>query len=177
MIYLERALFIVGDQNDGKSSQIRDTFRDQRFHNNGQSRIGDNGRLPTWTGLSNDRWLHIRLTSPHEYGEGFERFIEKIDPIEDKATGKYRWNFLSALQTNAYGNMLNSEEVVIRFNKIYRPERSEIALIHTGHSGKIRSPAEIDRISKSCKLHNIQFRMIDARIDNGLSLADFFDFT
>lgn len=177
MIYLERALFVVGDQNDGKSSQIRDTFRDQRFHNNGYSKIGENGRLPNWVSLSNDRWLHIRLTSPHEYGEGFDRFIEKIDAMEDHQTGKYRWNFLCALQTNSFGNMPNSEDVVMRFNKIYKPERSEIALIHTGHGGKVRSILEIDRISSCCRANNIQLRMIDARIDNGLSLADFFDFS
>lgn len=177
MAYLERSLFIVGNQNDGKSSQIRDVFRDTRLHNNGISRIGDNGRLPDWIHISNERFLHIRLTSPHEYGDGFDEFTSKIDAKNDFVGGKYRWNFMGALQTNAFRNMPNSEDVAIHFNKKYRPERSRLILIYKNFSGKTKSQNEMDRISAACASHDIEFAMIDATANNGLILSDFFDFT
>lgn len=173
--YLERALFVVGDQGDGKSSQIRDITRDFRLGYGGQSQIGSPGRLPDWIALSGERWLHIRLTSPHEYGDGFNEFVEKIDDKHDFP--KYRWNFLGALQTNALRNMLNSELVVEQFVNRYRPERARVALIYRSYTGRLRSSTQIDRIANHCNKIDVEFSMIDASHNNGLFLADFFDFT
>ena len=39
-LYFERALFVVGPPNAGKSYQIRDMFRDVRLNNNGNRLIG-----------------------------------------------------------------------------------------------------------------------------------------
>jgi len=174
--YLERALFVIGDQNDGKSSAIRDVFSDYRFGNEGKSKIGSNGRLTDWTPISNERWLHIRLTSPHEYGDGYDEFFSKIN---ERIVGqnKFRWNFLGALQTNAFGKMPNSESVIEKFYEQYKPERVRVCLIFTGYSGKERTKDEIWRISSSCKTKKFEFCMIDAQQSNGLFLADYFDFT
>ena len=65
--YFERALFVVGEQNSGKSTQLRSMFHDVR--------LGTEGTIPAATNLremyrlSNERCLYIRLTSPHERGE------------------------------------------------------------------------------------------------------------
>jgi hypothetical protein len=128
--YLERAMFVVGNQGDGKSSQIRDIFRDVRFHKGGASQIGESGRLSDWIAISNERYLHVRLTSPHEYGDGFEEFTDKVDEKQDERGTKYRWNFLGALQTNAFRNMPSSELVVERFVRRYQPERCRVVLIY-----------------------------------------------
>jgi hypothetical protein len=65
--YFERALFVVGQQDSGKSVQLRSMFRNVR--------LGTDGNIPAATNLremyrlSNERCLYIRLTSPHEMDE------------------------------------------------------------------------------------------------------------
>jgi hypothetical protein len=61
--HFERALFVVGEPNSGKSNQLRSMFRDVR--------LGTRGDIPTARKLdevyrlSNERSLYLRLTSPH----------------------------------------------------------------------------------------------------------------
>ncbi len=38
ILYIERALFVVGEPNDGKSTQLRSLFSDRRF--------GPDGKVP-----------------------------------------------------------------------------------------------------------------------------------
>jgi hypothetical protein len=64
--YLERVLFVVGNRHTGKSTQLR-MFLDVR--------LGRNGQIPTerkpddFHRLTNDRFLYLRLSSPHELKE------------------------------------------------------------------------------------------------------------
>ena len=54
--YIERALFVIGDQDTGKSTQLRSMFLD--WH------LGTQGEVPTASNvrktyaLSNERWLY-----------------------------------------------------------------------------------------------------------------------
>ena len=65
--HFERALFIVGEQNSGKSTQFRSVFSDLRLGGDGSVPSAPN--LREMYRLSNERCLYIRLTSPHERGE------------------------------------------------------------------------------------------------------------
>ena len=61
--YLERALFIVGPQNSGKSVQLRSMFTDVRLGLEGE--IPQSRNIRDAYSLSNERRLYVRLTSPH----------------------------------------------------------------------------------------------------------------
>jgi hypothetical protein len=96
--YFERALFVVGEPNSGKSNQLRSMFRDVRLGTGGD--IPMEKRLPELYRLSNERCLYLRLTSPHEAGEsigrkrhGRKNFLTKtLETIEENThrMGK-RW--------------------------------------------------------------------------------------
>ena len=75
--YVERILFIIGDPNTGKSTQLRSIFRDQQFGTSGEIPCARN--IPETYPLSNERWLYLRLSSPHESGNSLEEFVEKCD--------------------------------------------------------------------------------------------------
>ena len=83
--YFERALFIVGEPDAGKSTQLRSMFCDVRLGTNGH--IPAKANLAGMYRLSNERCLYIRLTSPHERGEYIGRrprkeadnFLEKTE--------------------------------------------------------------------------------------------------
>src|SRR5260370_32718478 len=89
--HFERALFVVGAPNSGKSKQLRSIFRDVRLGTEGN--IPTARKLPDFCRLSNDRCLYLRLSSPHELGEslhqqvagrrGVTSFLKKTD---DKIT-------------------------------------------------------------------------------------------
>ena len=71
-VYIERALFVVGDQNTGKSTQLRSMFLDWRL--NIQGVVPTTKKVRITHALSNERWLYLRLMSPHETGEMLDEF-------------------------------------------------------------------------------------------------------
>ena len=108
-LYLERTLFVVGDQNTGKSVQLRSMFLDQRFGAEGV--IPTASKIKEFVSLSHDRWLHIRLTSPHEYGDSLKEYLDKIE--NKMQVG--RWCFAGALQPLAANNMPDVSKTVENF--------------------------------------------------------------
>jgi hypothetical protein len=91
-LYVERALFVVGGQNTGKSTQIRSMFRDRRLGTDGA--IPDARRIAETYYLSNERRLYVRITSPNEWGESLKEFLDKTE----SKTGSGRWCIVSPLQ-------------------------------------------------------------------------------
>src|SRR5688572_32338959 len=91
----ERILLVAGDQNSGKSTQLRAMFLDPRFGTNGH------GRVPETYQLSPNRCLYLRLSSPQEMKQTPSNFLNKIQKkIQAKAgkLGESRWNFACAMQ-------------------------------------------------------------------------------
>jgi hypothetical protein len=133
--YFERALFMVGEQNSGKSTQLRSMFRDVRLGTEG--RIPDSRNIPEMYRLSNERCLYIRLTSPHETGEWIKRRPREDDKAEnflDKTEDKFvrntpdmgrRWNFACPLQPLAAKNIPDVVNTVEAFAGRFEPERTE----------------------------------------------------
>ena len=107
--HFERALFVVGEPNSGKSNQLRSMFRDVRLGTGGNIPTGR--RLDEVYRLSNERSLYLRLTSPHEAGESLGKkrrkrnFLEKTAQIIDENAPRFgrRWNFAGALQPQLDG--------------------------------------------------------------------------
>ena len=178
MTYVERALFLVGDQNTGKSTQLRSMFLDWRFGNRGKVPPASN--LPDTYPLSNERRLYLRVTSPHEAGETIEAFLNKCARKMQSSTGGWRrWNFAGAVQISATQDLPEGKEVIRAFIKRFAPERVRAVLLSPGHSGNHLDPDSLRELVADLRsLANCEVIMVDAtsRKANGLMYADFFDF-
>ncbi|MCH8299258.1 MAG: hypothetical protein IIC39_01790 [Candidatus Marinimicrobia bacterium] len=179
-LYFERALFIVGPPNAGKSYQIRNMFRDIRFRNGGIPL--PNNRRPGKINLSNERKLLLRIMSPQENGEDWEKFITKI--LKTAQSG--RWNLVSAMQTDPTNmetdpsnKMPDLKQCIKDFISEFNPERIRVCFLSPIHNGDML-PNEIFEVTIPSLLrldNRIECCTIDANHDHGLFLADFFDFT
>lgn len=172
--YFERALFVVGPQESGKSTQLRYMFKDKRF---GTTRPvpPNTSKPPEFIYFSNERGLYLRLTSPHEYNEDTKAFLEKIV----RKTKRGRWNFAGALQIGEFGKMPDLEECIKDFIGKLNPERIRICFLSPVHGGGML-PSDIFNVTIPSLLRlddRIECCTIDANYDHGLFLADFIDFT
>jgi hypothetical protein len=134
---LERVLFIVGSRHSGKSTQLRSLFRDVRLGTGGT--IPRQRKLDDFHRLSNEQFLYLRLTSPHELKEslgagkrGVADFLRKTEDKVKRALPKFgtRWNFASALQPDASNNMPNVVETCKTFVRYFEPERTRIVFLN-----------------------------------------------
>jgi hypothetical protein len=185
--YFERALFIVGEQNSGKSAQLRSMFRD--------ARLGYEGKIPAAANLrdmyrlSNERCLYIRLTSPHEMGEYVgraARYPEEMENFLDKTQGKLaasavgrRWNFACPLQPHAAKQMPDVAETVRAFVSRFDPERTRVLFLSPDRHGELLQKGHLPFVAALGAIPSVEIAWIDARerTANGLLIAEFFDFT
>lgn len=176
--HFERALFVLGEQNTGKSTQLRSMFLDWR--------LGNSGKVPTTRNvrntyaLSNERWLYLRLTSPHEAGETTDEFHAKcVAEMAAKVQTARRWNFAGAIQITASATLPSGPEVVKAFAKRFEPERMRVAILSPDRHGNSLSIGDQDTIVKALRSSGAEVVSVDAtsRTANGLLYADFFDFT
>src|SRR5208282_5100677 len=123
--YFERALFLIGNQNTGKSTQLRHLFQDVRFHNDGHVLASSDARnLKDMYRISNERVLYLRLTSPYEVGETLEEFLDKTeDKIRRSLNLGSRWNFAGPLQPTAENKMPSAADAITAFIHRFKPER------------------------------------------------------
>ena len=187
--YFERALFVVGDPNMGKSNQLRSMFRDVRLGTGGI--IPKGKKLPELYRLSNERCLYLRLTSPHEAKESIGRkhrgskaptsFLEKTARIFEENTPKMgtRWNFAGALQPGARHHMPDVVATCRAFVGYFKPERTRVAFLSPDWQGRcLQDTEQMDLVDRLRMIPSVEVCWIDARDRrvNGLLLADFFDF-
>ena len=155
-------------------------------------RLGNSGIIPTQNNLvetyslSNERWLYLRLTSPHEVGECIagsvdENFLDKTeDRISSHRPAAVRWNFACPLQPNASKNMPDLKKTIEAFVKRFHPERTRIVFLSPDRHGNLLQHLHTALASSLTALNShVEVCWIDAtdRTANGLLLADFFDFT
>lgn len=176
--HIERALFLMGAENAGKSTQLRSMFLDPR--------LGTGGEIPTARkphdsyALSTHRSLHIRLTSPHEAKEDMRRFLDKCNRKMKPGPELRRWNFASALQIAGTPILPNGCQVIEAFVETFSPERVRAVILSPTRAGKpiewnsISSLTETLRDRTACEVLTVD---ATHRTANGLMLADFFDFT
>jgi hypothetical protein len=184
--YFERFLLVVGDQNTGKSTQLRSMFLDPRIND---SRLGgkkiipstrDFPNLPKIYSLSHGRSLYLRLSSPHEKGEKLKEFL---DDILSKAVSG-RWCVAAAFQISPDNQITENLPVIVEsIAQRFSPERIRICILSPVHYGSLVSDVsgvDIQQLVQelqaipSCEVITIDARDRQA---NGLLLADTFDFT
>ena len=177
--HLERVLFVVAGRHCGKSTQLRSLFRDVRLGNGGE--IPSDRKLKDFHRLSNERFLYLRLSSPHELKESPKQFLRKTrEKVEDAqvALGR-RWNFACALQAGASNKMPDVVESVKLFVDYFEPERVRVVFLSPDRNGEVLPNGDVLRLSKRLRrIPSVEVCWIDARgaKDNGLMLADFFAF-
>jgi hypothetical protein len=170
-LYIERALFIVGAPNAGKSAQLRSIFLDSRLG----GKIPQTNKIKATYRISNDRGLYLRLTSPHELGETPEKFFKKIK----KETGEGRWSIAVPLQPDRANKMPNVVETIRKFRGIFLPERVRVCFLSPDRRGVVHDKEIRPLINKLWKIDGVECIMIDAtnKTNNGLFYSDFFDFS
>ena len=178
--YVERILFIIGDQNTGKSTQLRSIFRDQRFGTCGEIPCARN--IPETYPLSNERWFYLRLSSPHESGNTLEEFVAKCDrKMWASVSVVRRWNFAGALQMRATKQLPEGpREVIETFMERFNPNRVRAVILSPDRSGNVLDSQEIQILMDTLQeLQICEVLTVDARwrSAHGLMYADFFDFT
>jgi hypothetical protein len=184
--HFERALFVVGEPNSGKSNQLRSMFRDVRLGTRGDIPAGK--KLDEVYRLSNERSLYLRLTSPHEAKEYIGRkrrgtnFIEKTAEIINEHTPQFgtRWNFAGALQPRSRHHMPDLVATCCAFVRYFEPERSRVVFLSPDrHRVSLQADKHLDLVDGLRKIPSVEVCWIDARDRsvNGLLLADFFDFS
>jgi hypothetical protein len=81
--HLERVLFVVARRHCGKSTPLRSMFRDVRQGTAGE--IPKDRKLKDFHRLMNERFLYLRLSSPHELKESPRVFLRKTKAKIDAA--------------------------------------------------------------------------------------------
>jgi hypothetical protein len=177
--HLERALFVVAGRHRGKSTQLRGMFLDARLGNDGV--IPRERKLKDFHRLTNERFLYLRLSSPHELKESLKEFLRKTrDKVEGAKTewGR-RWNFACALQTDASNKMPDVVESVKLFVHHFEPERVRVVFLNPDRNNDFLPEDVVLRLSRRLRrIPSVEVCWIDARgaRANGLMLADFFAF-
>ena len=176
---VERALFIMAEPDSGKSTQLTSMLLDYRLGYCGEI-PKSNRNLRKKYALSNERWLYLRLTSPHEYDEDLDEFLQKC---EKQMTGKnnlYRWNYAGALQMSDRNRLPKGTKVVESFNIQFNPERIRVVLLSPDRFGNciprddVRSLIDELRCIPRCE---VMIADATSRTANGLMFSDFFDFS
>lgn len=177
--YVERALFVLGEPNDGKSTQLRSMLRDRRLGYGGK--VISQGKIYERYSLSNERWLYLRLSSPHEAKETLAEFLKKCEQKMKTEGSARRWNFAGALQiSGAHRLPQTGPEVIKAFMKYFNPERVRaIVLIPKQDKTFPKRRDYLKLINDLSRLPKVETISVDARrrTKNGLIYADFFDFT
>lgn len=177
--HLERGLFVVGNRHCGESTQLRSMFKDVRLGTGGD--IPKDRKLADFHRLTNDRFLYLRLSSPHELKETLGGFLKKRENKIAAAHSELgtRWNFACAVQLDASNNMPDAIEICKIFVGHFQPERTRVSFLSPDRKGDFLAAKDILRGARRLRqIPSIEACWIDARNStaNGLILADFFNF-
>lgn len=178
MAHLERILFVVGEQNSGKSTTLRSIYRDERF---ASAVIPPRGRIPP-ASISGERGLQLILRSPHEAKMSLPDFISNMATIVANPGRFRRINIAGALQPFPANRMrADIVKICAAVMSQLKPERLRLAILDPVADGTKVTYYNDPTIDALRKL-DVEIMKIDGRDwayqdFNGLLLADFFDFT
>ena len=127
--------------------------------------------------MSNERRLYLRLTSPHEYDETVDEFLEKTRG----KMGNGRWCYAGPFQPNAFKKMPDIVQSVQAFMNYFEPERVRVAFLSPNRHGHVVNDlyTGADLSQQLLAIPKVEVACLDGRRreTNGLQLADFLDFT
>ncbi|AZZ36403.1 hypothetical protein CIK05_06225 [Bdellovibrio sp. qaytius] len=197
MGYIERALFIVGVQNSGKTTLINNaidsvphwlkigTPRPKKIKNKKYNLGGSYI-------ISSDRKLYVRTSSFHESGRNTAYFLKSM---KDK-TKTGRWNVICPMQPEATytkeGNVKMAEpaEAIKKFIERFNPEHIRVYLLDLRFdkiekTKKRKSVVVINdkdirkHISKLQKIKNVECTYLNVKNENknNHTITDFFNFS
>ena len=172
---VERFLFVVGDQDSGKSTQLRSMFLDPRFGT--QCQVPTTRNVPDTYYLSVDRGLYLRLTSPHEFGETLTEFLDKTEA----KTKVGRWAVAGPLQPQGFRNMPDLAATVSGVVQRFQPERVRLCLLSPDRHGQAQARGTLQQLFDQLwsVAGPVECLCIDARdrSRNSSVLAGFLDYT
>lgn len=171
----ERALFVLGYQNAGKSTAIRRMYKDWRMGRQGQVPQKRTTRFPVIR-LSNERMLYVRVQSPQERGEDWTKFTGRIDRAIRTNGPNARWNSACAMQISRGTNIAGGLSVIRRFIRKYKPERVRVALMNPPARGDALTDDDLTKILEGIQALAGEPLQVYGRGQSGFLLADFFDF-
>jgi hypothetical protein len=203
--YVERALFVIGNPGDGKTTHlnlIRDNYLFQYVRN---IRLKPVRRVYA---ISNERLLYVRSRSPHEDGKvvtlpDYFRDIERDIAIQEathihtQIAAKVRWNFAGALwrtAAKAGKKVPIAEDCVAQFAAHFHPERIRLVVLFDGFQSDLRGSRASIRMLNHRRLASIsspvEILYLRATYESARSknnrwlmksnrhfIADYFDFT
>lgn len=179
-MYFERALFICAPPGCGKSTQLRSVTRDMRLGYQGKVFSPEEKRkLLDIYPLSNERWLYLKLSSPHESKQSPTEFHNLI---HSKLKKVRRGNFMGAMQPDSRNKMPDIVQCCSNFVQEFNPERLRVVFLSPTHNKMDLASysqgrdfvAELHSLGKKIEVLAVDGR---SRNLNGLIYADFFDFT
>ena len=111
-LHLERALFMIGRQNAGKTTQLT-SLKTVIAKGKTTRRVFD---------LGNNRHLYVRLTSPQETGQTLSEFLRAC---EYNMRSRYcRWNYACAMQPDSGINIGGAVSTIKAFKNEFSPGRT-----------------------------------------------------
>jgi hypothetical protein len=173
-VYMERALFVVGQPGGGKSAHLKNMFLDWRFHTSGVL-WKKTGPIPP-VALSNERTLRIFSQSAQEGGHSIQQWIDRIK----ESIGPGRWCFGGALQAKGAKKLPEALPYVEAFIEAFSPERVRICFLSPDKSDRtIDQFLDLEEVIPAIlSMDGVECVFIDAKLlnTNALMMADFFDF-
>ncbi len=173
--YAQRAFFVVGEPNSGKSTQLRSIFRDVRLGTDGKIPRGRR-KIPETYRLSNECCLYFRLTSPHEMGESLNEFLDKTEDIIKRNTQRgRRWSVFCALQPYPAKRMPDVVRICDAFLRRFKSERLRVAFLRPDRHGNDLQQIHMPLVNRLRRSSEIEICWVDARDReaNGLFFSDF----
>lgn len=162
---IEQVLLVAGHPNAGKSYQLRGVFRDPRL---GGRRLQPPRPPRHYYQVAPGRYVHVRLSSPHESKWTLKVLLERIRTITDRFPNA---NWLIGMATHISGNArmpVELGEVVSAVRESLHPGRIRVVVLspdRLGHHVGKGAVAILDNLD-GCDVH-----YIDAREDRGLQIA------
>lgn len=163
-LHLERALFMIGRGDAGKSTQLN-SLKTVIAKGETRRRIFD---------LGNNRRIYVRSGSPQELGETLSEFLQACE--YHMRNWDYRWNYACAVQTDPADKIPGAVGTITAFKKAFSPDRICAVILSPNRRGN-RIPGErkwlIKRLSAigECEILTVNARKMNS---NGPLYSKFF---
>ena len=178
-VNVERALFVIGKQNVGKSTQLLSMFQDKRFGTGGEIPQGTARRSVGITfALGKHKRLYLRRSSPHETEQTIDEFLAICEKWMRPSGPPLRWNFAGALQAKPTKKLAGAPQVIKDFSSHFSTKRIWAVILSPYHDGRHMDPTELAELTLELEaIPQCEVTMLCAESEtaNGPQFVAFFD--